>query len=187
MNGRHEHFILGYPEFVGTRAKAPLPILQSLNEDKVDLLHAAWGIAGEVMEYYLAPNQSNKIEELHDIGFYIQMIENGFGNVEEMQKQQHLQAVESVDTYYDKMDLIRKANIFFDLTKKCVIYGNDSIIDKMTEAFVRFQASWENELHMNGITIEEANLLNQSKLIKRYAKGYSDKAAAERADKPAGE
>lgn len=43
---------------------------------------------------------------------------------------------------------------------------------------------------MNGIetNIDEMMLANKAKLLgKRYAKGYSDKAAQERADKPAGE
>lgn len=184
MNTRHEHFTLGYPEFVGTRAKAPLPILQSLNEDKVDLLHAAWGVAGEVMEYYLAPNQSNKIEELHDIGFYIQMIENRFG---EVTVQLAVPKGEVETPWSERNNLLKAANTFFDLAKKFVIYNQADKNTALVDSFRELKCVWAEELRIVGITIEEANLLNQSKLIKRYAKGYSDQAAAERADKPAGE
>lgn len=187
---RHPHFLFGYPEFVHTRTKNPGAILTSLDLNKVDLLHAAWGIAGEVMEYFLATTQTNRIEELHDIGFYIQMIENRFGEIEKEQIQTAVGEAAELDfddLLNGHLDLVRACNIFFDYAKKAVIYGNDSVHESMRTAFIRFKHTWQVELAMNGISIEEAQLLNQSKLIKRYSNGYSDKAAAERADKAQGE
>lgn len=189
MSTRHQHFSFDYRTFVASRSKAPGQILTTLNLDKVDLLHAAWGIAGEVMEYYLAPNQSNKIEELHDIGFYIQMIENRFGEVSVQLPPEPVKSDNEFMAEYRNpyLDLLNKANTFFDLAKKFVIYNQAEKQDMLVEAFAQFKCQWAVDLRKQGITIEEANLLNQSKLIKRYSNGYSDKAAAERADKPAGE
>lgn len=181
---KHPDYAMVYSEFVDSRAKTPDAIHDSLTIDKVDLLHAVWGIAGEVMEYYLAPNQSNKIEELHDIGFYIQLIENRFGDV----TIQLAPETSSFDlSWSDKEKLLRAANTFFDLAKKYVIYNQADKQDALVNAFHTLKYVWAEELRLVGITVEEANLLNQAKLIKRYATGYSDKAAAERADKPAGE
>lgn len=184
---RHPDFVLPYSEFVASRAKDPSAILDTIYPLKMDVIHLAWGIAGEVFEFYLANSTTNQVEELHDIGFYLQMWENRFGPVEVDTPPEFSQDPEMEAIFATPYDLMKQANNFFDLAKKWVIYNNESKFTELQHAFFYLKAAWQVRLRDHGITAEEAQLLNQAKLIRRYPEKYSDQAAATRADKPTGE
>lgn len=113
---------LAYHMFVSGLAKDPNIVLSEMTQERMDLVHAVLGVAGEVGELVDAVkkviinnkelDRTNVVEELGDINFYLQMI------------QQRL------------------------------FISDNEIINH-----------------------------NMKKLGVRYAAGYSDKAAAERADK----
>lgn len=76
-----------------------------------------------------------------------------------------------------------EAGELFDAVKKAVIYGKpldrDNVVEEIAD--VRFYLAGL----MNGLGITEVEITEaiNAKLGKRYAAGYSDKAAQERADK----
>lgn len=184
---KHPDHLMNYSAFVQSRAKAPEAIQATLTPDKIDAMHAVWGITGEVMEYYLAPTVNNQIEELHDIGFYIQMLENRFGVVTVAPPPEFSQDPGAENIFNSPMNLMRATNDLFDLAKKVIVYNDESKLEAVLKTFSFLKYQWVLKLNQHGITEEEAHLLNQNKLIKRYANGYSDAAAATRADKQPGE
>jgi NTP pyrophosphatase (non-canonical NTP hydrolase) len=76
-----------------------------------------------------------------------------------------------------------EAGELVDAVKKHFFYGQEldreNIIEEISDCF------WYQSqlLSLLGVSIEECFQINFDKLSKRYAKGYSDQAAKERADK----
>ncbi len=76
-----EHYV-SYSDFVASRVKNPEDIIETLDTEKVDLIHASFGLAGEVGELvdavkkHFAYNKPLDIvnirEELGDIEFYLE-------------------------------------------------------------------------------------------------------------------
>lgn len=78
-----------HAEMVATLVKSPDDILSSLTAEKVDLIHAALGIAGEAGEavdaikkyaiYNKPLDRANVVEELGDLEFYMEQVRQRTG------------------------------------------------------------------------------------------------------------
>lgn len=166
-----------YKDFVASRAKPGQAIIDTLTPAKTHLLHMAIGIMGEVVELAFAPNSENIREELGDIEFYLagMLLDTEFAVATE-----GLQ-VEVSDTF-----VLKSAGDLLDQMKKYVVYNKNNI-QNVAKAFAQFCYDLNNYYEEFEISRDEVRDENVAKLTKRYANGYSDKAAQERADKPAGE
>lgn len=77
---------VSYHAFVESKVKDPMAIMDSLYPDKMNLIHMAMGVAGEAGElldaikkhavYNKPLDLANVVEELGDLCFYIQGIQN---------------------------------------------------------------------------------------------------------------
>jgi NTP pyrophosphatase (non-canonical NTP hydrolase) len=90
---------------------------------------------------------------------------------------------EKADLIHAAMLIAGEAGELLDAVKKHVVYNKpldrENCVEEMGD--LEFGMSYMRKLL--GVSREQIQLLNQEKLTKRYEKGYSDKAAAERADK----
>ena len=77
---------ISYENFVSILMKNPLEIYETLDEEKIDVLHAAVGVSGEAGElldgvkkwvvYNKELDRQNIVEELGDLTFYMQALMN---------------------------------------------------------------------------------------------------------------
>lgn len=183
-----------YIEFVKSRAKGGDAILLSLTPEKCHLLHMAIGISGEAAEFYQAwlckPESEAKgvahmREEAGDLLFYItgatfslsswtqdtwaDVMRREYGKLLELDSPQAL---------------VIEAGNFLDLVKKYTVYNKPFDEAAIVEALKNVISPLLTWSCGQAPKLAEENM---TKLLKRYANGYSDKAAQERADKPAGE
>ena len=160
-------------------------IISSLTKEKMELLHAAVGVTGELEELVQGIDNSdreNVIEELGDLTYYLTVM-----------KQNPLITAD-VTIGGDPSEGLPKGNdhTLLDIVKKVVIYNNskEETLKKLNDEFLAcvnslnyLTRALEKEF---SFTFEEAKQANQNKLAGkggRYEKGYSDAAAAARADK----
>lgn len=141
------------------------------------ILHPIVGIAGEVPEFMHATSAGNKLEEAGDVLFYARDLRIKAGLEE-------FEAVEPTEP----MDLL--AGRLLDIGKKVAMYGQPLDTDKKGKMLEYLDGIiWHliGGLDDSGFTYENALEHNLNKLLKgpnaRYAGGYSDAAAAARADK----
>lgn len=179
-----------YIEFVKSRAKGGDAILVSLTPEKCHLLHMAVGISGEAAELKAAllttdaeRKYNNVREEFGDLVFYVTGATFAFPHWTPACWQE---AMEMSNNKYEGMDafdsVVLAAGDFLDLVKKYTVYNKPfdelALIQALQNVIVQLRSFGDLEVVANE---------NMTKLLKRYANGYSDKAAQERADKPAGE
>lgn len=168
-----------YYDFVLSRRKSPVDIQDSMARDgswkPFQLMHAAFGLAGELLELEAAVEDENKVEELGDVLFFFAMFEECGWEFNE-------DAPHSDNRWYeDAADVI-------DLTKKYLIYENKNKLTELFAVLSRIKKSILMYAYYTHDLVEiELESLNIEKLKKRYPTGYSNAAAAARADKPAGE
>lgn len=91
-----------------------------------------------------------------------------------------------VDLWHSATGVVTEAGELMDAVKKLVIYDKpldlENVIEELGDLEFYLEGVRENLL----ITREMVLRANMEKLAKRYAKGYSDKSAQERADKKNG-
>lgn len=78
-----------HPELVKALVKAPGLIIEQMNEDKMDLIHAVMGVCGEAGElldavkkaavYDKPLDRENVVEELGDMEFYLEQLRQRLG------------------------------------------------------------------------------------------------------------
>lgn len=161
-----------YIEFVKSRAKGGDAILLSLTPEKCHLLHMVWGIVGESLELITGNGTvKNQREELGDIEFYLHGIQ--------MVTEFNFIDLDDNRTFY-QTDFLQDAEHLLDQTKKKLIYNKP--VD-LVPAFVQYTLGLKAYYRQLGFNRADVINENMSKLLERYANGYSDKAAQERADK----
>lgn len=81
------------------------------------------------------------------------------------------------------MGISGEAGELLDAVKKPTMYGKPWDRDNVIEELGDMEFYMERFRQIMGITRQQTIQHNHDKLSKRYPKGYSNKAAAERADK----
>lgn len=181
---------LNYTGFVGSRLKPGQAILDSLTAEKCHVLHMLVGLVGESQELYNYDSQKNFIEELGDVEFYLTGLEMNnelLGSISAISKggqilDCHVPRYHTVAMYLN--EIRNCAHKALELgVKKWILYNKDISVEELKEelrAIHRLLRGLYQMQHIERAKILEAN---KAKLEKRYEKGYSDKAAQERADK----
>lgn len=173
---------INHKDMVAKLAKPGVEIVQSLNAVEAHLIHMAIGVSGEVAELLAAVDNNdrpNALEELGDIEFYFEGMCQG-ADVIIAHVAPSLGSVQK-----DPLpDVIIQAGEVLDLSKKIVIYKDDSKWDALRIEMQRFRNALDQFYAVAEFTHEEALAANIKKLGKRYENfNYSDTAAKSRADK----
>jgi hypothetical protein len=171
---------LEHTEMVRQLVKSP-DILHAQSSAFVwSILHPIVGIAGEVPELLHANNKANLLEESGDILFYAR----------DLRIKADLDEYQALDPKAptEPMDLL--AGRLLDLGKKIAMYGQAMDLIKRERMLEYLNGiHWHVLVGLNRESLSYRDALehNINKLLKgpsaRYAGGYSDEAAAHRADK----
>ncbi len=169
-----ELMTIPYPQFV-----AGLFLKPETAEGK--LAHAAVGIMGELLELRAACDREEAREELGDLRFYIEAAwmqfapERNIGLIQQFPKPQ--QAAQWVAE--------AAAGTFLDLAKKIWIYAKPITGDMRVDMACALKTIEFALAMVEGhLGLEDVELSNRVKLIKRYPGAtYTDAAAQARADK----
>lgn len=184
---------ISHPELVSTLVKPGAAILTTLDASKVDLWHAATGIAGEGAELLegliMGPStRDNVLEESGDLYFYIEQL---------------LQNRQDIKIYWDEIFAVActwdidAENItlyagrvavysgqVLDTVKKLTIYNKPLDVILLQGQLIQLAKNLVALDLVFDITREAALAYNIAKLSKRYEGiKYSDEAAQKRADK----
>lgn len=203
---KQEHFI----SHVNALVKKPELILETLNAEKVNFLHAAIGISGEVAELYevlLAILMSgdngisqtgmleNAKEEIGDAMFYTTQLQEAIKNVGSyvdiggiVVGYKHYQSIAelldvSVRYSGEILDGVKRLCIYDYSPAKVVGLDGQTIMQKLAVDTSTFERMLHDACDFLGLNVEEVMEHNYNKLKARYPEGYTDLAAAERADK----
>lgn len=215
-------------------------ILQHMTSSRMNLLHAAVGISGEVgeleksvyavrantafgdgypswfsppygLEAALGFDMANKEEELGDILFYVGAYRDGLLVVQTDTPTLAMPALDAAVDYadpaYAKMlevsynnwraeqrpkkmqvcNLISALSVvaaeLLDVTKKYAVYNAPCPVERAWVLLNNLEHTLLYLIVTLGFSEAKIREANMAKLNKRYPKGYSNKAAAERADK----
>lgn len=180
-----------FSDHVSVLVKPPLDIIQSLSPTKVDLWHGATGLILELVELFAAivvhEDQENVDEELGDIMFYLEQIEQRLARMGIFTPPRT-----SIHSSPNMLNFLVCGGDLCDLIKKYVVYDKDlsSAVDVvvLSYALARALSDFKEMLILfitenSERTPDEIRHLNYLKLKKRYPAGYTDKAASDRADK----
>lgn len=203
---KQEHFV----SHVNALVKKPELILETLNAEKVNFLHAAIGISGEVSELYevlLAILMSgdngisqtgmleNAKEEIGDAMFYTTQLQEALKNVGAYvdiggivvgyKYYQSIAELLDVSVRYsgEILDGVKRLCIYDYSPAKVVGLAGQTIMQKLAVDTSTFERMLHDACAFLGFTVEEVREHNYNKLKARYPEGYTDLAAAERADK----
>ncbi len=165
-----------YDFMVSQLLKRGADILATMTPEKVNMLHCAIGLSGEVAELFDAnvDDRENILEELGDIDFYLSGL---FQSIFEVGVPE-LGSVES-----DIDDLVIHAGTILDQVKKYVVYNKPLDIVQLENALLDFVLTLDYVRKALNFTKQECIDANAAKLAVRYKGGYSDQAAQDRADK----
>lgn len=174
-----------YAQFVESRFKGGIQTavdLQLCSPQEAQLLHVAMGLVGELGEYRHSESRANMLEELGDFGFFLQAGANVLGDAP-------LDFVTTGETggVQDHVSNLNALDIstieFMDIVKKTVIYRKPlQLVTLRTQLQIALFA-YAQVCAYHGTTPQELQIANTEKLTKRYATGYSNQAAQDRADK----
>ena len=174
-----------YQRMVGSLVKPANDILASLTPERVNLIHMAVGVCGEVAELIEGVRRgdvTNIAEETGDVIFYLVGI---------MQMEGYRTRVwtgvapsQSPDIEFE---LVIAAGALLDAAKKPFAYGRGIDWEAVSTEVNRISMLLVLRSTLNRTTVEAAMRANQIKLFTgekaRYKDGYSDSAAEIRADK----
>ena len=197
---KQEHF----HSHVATLMKSPLVIHLSLTDTKVALVHAGLGLAGETFELnevLLVVSKStfsdevhnNLIEELGDLLFYATDIHNimnslGYAVIEAPFEHNFMaspiDALAAINKTVDGIVNLIKALFAYNAELSDHYKGDEYIIAvRICMLVAELYNNIQNVANAIDTPMEVIREHNRSKLKHRYPEGYTDLAAAERADK----
>jgi hypothetical protein len=191
-----------YQQYLAKLVKDPIEILNSLNPYKVNMLHAASALLGELAELADAKTHADHKEEFGDAVFYLEALAAAVKEYPQWEDQTGCAHDLSSASLFDvsdykwnpnvhwKSNLVIAAGNLFDVVKKHVFY-NKPITRQMV---LDFRVHWKAvryliEKHAGdkkfcGWTMEELRQSNIDKLSLRYpGLQFTDAAADKRADK----
>ena len=180
------HLQTQYREMVRRLVKPGAQILESLNPEKIDLLHMAIGLVGETTEFYQIVNRSPvagqsrllyMIEELGDIEFYLEGLKQVVPNYQDLKEKGTVAGTVS--------DMVIRGGIILDTVKKVVIHNHSEKLPNLITLVGLFDHNLEGTYKTLNLKRSQALLNNRSKLSRRYEQfQYTDEAAQARADEP---
>lgn len=159
-----------YQQFVQSRTKPGADIAAAMTPERAHRMHMLTALVGEILEFILADTPENEIEELGDWAFCI--VGSGYD----------IEALWERTTYTGRIhdwknDLTKIAEYILTFNKKEWAYNKPPTdFEPFIVELVAFMRHCQPNLQL-------ILAANEAKLTKRYATGYSDKAAQERADK----
>jgi hypothetical protein len=148
-----------------------------------DLLHAAVGIVGELIELADTEDADHSKEELGDIGFYICHWHLTLARWDILASSRKYDPHE-VDSPWRAC--LHIAGDMLDFAKKVKIYNKPVLELPVAEAVDWLEDAYEELLAVSGFDRGDLEASNVVKLEKRYPTGYTDAAAQARADKESG-
>lgn len=167
-------------------AKPGKAIQDSMSASQMHCLHMVIGVsgeAGELLEALMANYNDTAAEELGDIEFYMQ----GLRSELDIDRDDTLGADPVGSRYTDPgVGIVIEAAALLDSVKKFTVYQKSldlSEVRKRLGHLEYYMARVRGDLDTPRKAILQGNI---KKLSKRYAAGYTDKAAQERADKAPG-
>jgi hypothetical protein len=171
-----------FDDMVGTLFKAG----KALGNEYGGAMHAAIGIAGEVVELRNASTRENIIEECGDLEFYMTALKLEIPAFEAMALQ--LGKIEFPFILSQTEGLLHDASgTLIDVVKKGWVYNKKIDTETAFKCWVDMRAALNQYYNLTGLTRDQIIEANQNKLIGpngRYPNGkYSDAAAQARADK----
>lgn len=163
--------------------KNPNDILESLDADDVNLIHAGMGIITEAREVCLAIFNNDWVnlkEEVGDLAFYIEAMRQSIDNAYELAPRETATMVAS----YDVTTFVMQSMNIFEFIKPLVIYRREVDLNNVLAILDELDVLLLGICNTHGVSVVEAMEANKIKLLtKRYPNGYSDEAANNRADK----
>jgi hypothetical protein len=171
---------LEHKDMVTRLTKSGEDILANFTSNMMDILHAACGVTGELIEFATAETQEESLEEAGDSMFYIRAMRNSLG----LPDYDHTYTIGS----YSNMELAKAAGLVIDSAKKYTMNNRIHHKEQLGEYLDLAEGLLSDGLESLGFTRDQALEHNINKLLKgenaRYASGaYSDEQAAARADK----
>lgn len=182
-------FLDTYAAFVESRFKGAVQTmtdLQDASSGEAQALHIAMGIVGELGEYRHSTSRANMLEELGDLGFFLQAASLWSGHpVPEFGRDTrqvsgrtgiagHAEAVAALDVF--SINLL-------DRVKKVVIYRKEGVTLLTRDQHTCMHRDFQIICKFHCVTPEQLQRDNVAKLTKRYTNGYSNEAAQLRLDK----
>lgn len=185
---------ISHPQMVAALVKPGADILATLTPEKVNMLHAAVGIAGEAGELlermiivqrrteigWRAEDRENVLEELGDLEFYTEQLWQAVRPKSTVTRitPANLASTMTVE------DVVVHATEILDTVKKHVVYNQDLDRNKIIGLISQLDhamAGVRRRFCFARIDVLQGNI---DKLSTRYEKlQYTDEAAAARADK----
>lgn len=176
-----------HQRFVMSLAKDGDEIISTLSSKRAHLLHMVLGVVGEANEvdevltdYTLTPEQQyDKLaDELGDVVFYL------IGAAHEVEEPESSEWVVShIEPMGTPRMLFKRSAELAEYSKKLVMYNREwdnailrQLIANVYDEVVAIANSY-------GMSINFVTVVNKQKLSKRYAGGYSDERANNKADK----
>lgn len=179
-----------YAGFVSSKLKPGQDILASLTAEKCHVLHMLVGLAGESVELVNYEGNKNLLEEIGDVEFYLTGLELNTqllthqGGISKGDKimDYHVPKYHTLAMYLHEIHECAHKALELGV-KKWILY-NKTIVEEQLKDEIRTIHRLLRGVYVHQ-KINRADILesNRAKLDKRYEKGYSDKAAQERADK----
>lgn len=173
-----------YGEFVAGKLKDPAAIAAYLGENPAvcNAIHLAMGVMGEAVELMTSTSLDNTIEELGDIEFYLEgFTAMGWADPHTSAPYSYNFTVINQDTVV--RNIVEDAGMLLDRVKKIAMYQKPADVDELKEICGNLHLGLERMYIGLNVSRERVLQQNKDKLNKRYAGGYSDKAAQDRADK----
>lgn len=157
---------------------------ESLDLFKVDsarILHAVIGVNTEMGELFLATDDTNLVEEVGDVLWYIAIfaseIEASFDELELLGKME----LETEELEIDSMEsLFQVTSDTLDVVKRALFYGVELDEVKIARKFGVILLALRHHLADDGYTIEMAMDANIAKLTKRYGDKFTTEACVDR-------
>lgn len=148
-----------------------------------DLMHAAVGLLGEVVELFAATDRANVIEECGDCEFYLT---HAWLVLSKNKAALRYSTAARRSRYADALpELLVCAGNFHDIAKKMWVYNKEVGAGEIMVSLQYVEERLLNFYDHNSLDRDLIRLDNMVKLARRYPTGYTDQAAQHRADKEA--
>lgn len=173
---------ISFEEMVGQLFK----VGKELGNEYGGAMHAAIGIAGEVIELRNSTTRQNIIEECGDLEFYLMALKLEVPSIKQMALQLGETRFPFILSQTEGL-LLDASGTLIDIIKKGWVYNKNIDVEMAFKCWVDMHAALGQYYELMGLTKDSVIKANQEKLIGpngRYPGGkYSDAAAQARADK----